>query len=230
MVWKFALWAKNVSDRNLERLRVPWVGNPVVVFFEQEGLPNVGVTLDSFRFDSYAHRIACALPDGGTVLEIGGGYGGVALQLLRTRPGFRVVLCDLPDTLYLAGWWLSNVAEARVAWWDDDPDADIVLLPCQELDAWAGPVDLVFTAHSLSGMDRASIAHYVAWVERSPARYFYHDDVLVPTSTIWMNERFPEVPVSEMPVPRGFRLVWRDRTPWTGLPDRFCEFFYEREG
>jgi len=163
------------------------------------------------------------------VLEIGGGYGGTALQVLRTEPTTRIVLCDLPETLYMAWYWLSRATDKTIAWWGEDPHADIVLLPSDELESCTEPVDLVFSAHSLSGMGTEPLARYMGWLEGSRAKYFYHDDVVERRTGVWLTDQFPEILASEFNVPPCYRVAWIERTPWSGLTDRFCEFFYERE-
>lgn len=219
VTWRIALWCQHTKDRSPARLDAPRACNPVVLPMEQ-----YHVMIDTPRFDCYAERMADILPDGATVLEIGCGYGGVALQLRRMRSDVRIILCDLPETLYLAGYWLSH--EQEVAWWDASTDAPITLLPSQALEE-SPPVDLVFSAHSLSGMGREAVARYMAWLGHSGARFFYHDDVFEPVVGPWLTAAFPEIPSRDI-VPPGFTEQWRLCRPWGGLGDRFCEFFYER--
>jgi hypothetical protein len=225
VMWRLALWAKVSPSVDIERLRAPDVGSPMTLHVSGSETV-VPVMVDTPRFDCYAQRIIQVLPTG-AVLEIGCGFGGTALQILRGSPGIQVVLCDIPETLYLAGYWLSKSTDRTVAWWDENPDADVVLLPAHCLEDWTRPVDVVFSAHTFSGLDRASIARYLTWLSGSSARYFYHDDVTETVNGIWLTDRFPEVLASEM-VPEGFTERWREKTPWSGLTDRFCEFFYER--
>jgi hypothetical protein len=236
VMWRLAMWAKMTTDPNVECLRVPSVGNPVTFSVAAADGSALPIMIDTPRFDIYAQRMAKALWNrwggayfGGTVLEIGSGYGGVAKQLHVRCPGVRVVLCDLPETLYLAWYWLMQVfgENATVAWWDENPDADVVLVPAHELEQAGIEPHLVFSAHALSGMPKATIAHYMAWIAQSTALAFYHDDATVAAPGMWMNDRFPEVLSSAMQ-PDGFRLTWQEKTPWTGVTDRFSEFFYER--
>ncbi len=227
VTWRLALWAKVTDDQNVERLRAPTVGSPLVIGATPlGGAKPVPVMPDAMRFDCYARRIWNGMPIGGTVLEIGSGYGGVALQLLR-RPGrMKVLLCDIPETLYLAHYWLAHSTPRKIAWWDDDPDADVVLIPNFDLSCCGAAPDLVFSAHSLSGMDRETIDRYMVWLEQSGARYFYHDDAVEKVEGVWMTSMFPEI--LDIKPPDCYREVWREHTPWMGLGDRFCEVFYER--
>ena len=65
------------------------------------------------------------------VLEIGVGYGGMARQLLQYCDDIQIVLCDLPETLYIAWHWLTQVTDRTIGWLGDD--TDVVLLAAQEL-------------------------------------------------------------------------------------------------
>ena len=232
VTWRMAMWAKMTHSPVVDRMEAPAMGQPIALTVGTASGRMVYVMLDTPRFDHYAERIVEVVPHGGTVLEIGGGYGGTALQLLRHDPTLRVVMVDIPETLYLAAYFLSE-AGVPVAWWDDAPEArshaGVVLLPAQELAQCAPRPDLVFSAHTLSGLDRATGAGYLAWLAASGARYFYHDDVTETVTGVWMTDTFPEVLASDL-VPVGYREVWRERTPWMAIVDRFCEFFYEVEG
>lgn len=224
-----ALWVMVSDDADVERLRCGNAGNPMLMAIERRSGERVPVAVDSFRFDSYAQRIARVIPSFGTVLEIGPGYGGLAIQLLRILPSARIVLCDLPETLYLAGYILDHEPSIDVAWWDEgNPSANVILLPEKDLEAWTEPIDLVFSAHSLSNMGRVNTARYMDWLERSGPRYFYHDDATKVIGGAWMTDTYPELLASEMGVPSCYVEQWCERIPWTGLDDRFCEFFYER--
>ena len=225
--WRIALWAKVSDNPVVERLAALDIGNPLVVPVQSVEGALVPVMIDTPRFDCYAGRICRVLEPYSTVLEIGGGYGGTALQILRTDPTVQVVLCDLPETLYLAWYWLHS-AGVNVAWHDEDTNADVVLLPASELETWTD-VDLVFSAHSLSGMGEEAVAKYMTWLEGSGAGYLYHDDVVERRTGVWLTDQFPEILVSEFNVPSCYREVWREHTPWSGLTDHFSEFFYERE-
>ena len=227
MAWRVALWAKMTDSLDVQRLAASAVGNPPVIFITDGAGGTAPIAADTPRFDHYASRIAQALPHGGTVFEIGGGYGGTALQLLRRAPAIRVVLCDIPETLYLAGYWLAHATDRTVAWYDENPEADVVLLPAAALAEWTRPTDLVFASHTLSGLAPDILAHYMAWLGTSGARYFYHDDSTGIVAGAWLTDTFPETLAVAISPPAPFALAWTETIPWLGLNDRFREFFYE---
>lgn len=230
--WRLGAWATvlneppSIAARSIERLCASEYGQPLAVQYLK-----TYITVDTPRFDLYARRILNAIGPHGTAVEIGGGYGGVALQLLRHSPSIKIVLCDLPETLYLAAMWLSRAAPQHdVGWWDERPEAQVLLLPVQDRDRWSGKPDLVFTAHTLSGLDRASIDDLLNWVTRVKPRFIYHDDATEYVKGIWLTDTFTETLASEIVFPAPYELRWKERIPWTGVEDRFCQFFYERGG
>ncbi len=226
-MWRLALWTKMTDDPDMRRLAAVPCGNPPVASI---GTPDGPVLImpDTTRFDIYAGRIIRGVGKGATVVEIGGGYGGTALQLLRRDPTARVILCDIPETLYLAGYWLASSGEVSVAWWDEHRDAQVQLLPAQDLDRFYERPDLVFSSHTFSGLDPENIVRYLAWLETSGARAFYQDDVLARVKGPWLTEVFDETIIESMRPPSMFQELWREHTPWTGVGDRFCEVWWER--
>ena len=190
-------------------------------------------SLDTPRHDHYAVQIMRYLPDGGTLLEIGGGYGGVARQLYARGSAVRVVLCDLPETLYLAWYYLSETTGLRIAWWDDDLSADLVLVPDFDLRAWGGRPDMVFAAHSLSEMPPDVARGYMTWANEQGARYIYSDNAAwttpsPPGGKPNLCERFPEVLMGDLVPPGPYAERWRRQVGWDLPETRYIEAFYER--
>jgi len=222
-------WAKHTMSTDLARLEVPDCCEPVYSGVIQ----GTRILPDTPRHDHYAERITRALPFGGLIVEIGGGYGGLAFQLMRWQPAHRVVLCDLPETLYIAGYWLSRVMpDLVVGWWDEAPDAQIVLLPAQDRDAWQGTPDLVFAAHSLSEFGPAEARAYIDWLRQRAVRYFYHDNAIAKPVTMSGStvEVFPEVLASDLDPGPPYVERWREVVHWAMSGERYGQFFYEREG
>ena len=225
------IWAAYIDGMTTDfaRLHAPQLGLAMVA----EMPDGIQIMPDTPRHDHYAQRIIKLLPDGGTVFEIGGGYGGVALQLLRASDNIRVVLCDLPETLYLAWWWLSNATDRTVAWYDDDPSADVLLVPAQERDTWHGSPDLVFAAHSLSEMTLPVVESYMGWVRQMLPRYFYIDQARMMTAekddVQLTAAEWPEVLTDDMVPGPPYREVYRAPTIWPVTGSRYWEFLFERE-
>lgn len=228
MLRNVGLWELHTGSSDIARLESPGVGAPLVG--ECEG---VSVQYGTPRHDHYATRIAKLLPHGGTVVEIGGGYGGTALQLLRQRPDARYVIIDIPETLYLAWYWL-DAAGMDVGWWDDlKRVSDVTLVAASDMVALVRP-DVVFSAHALCEMPREIVDGYMARIRKMEPRYFYHDSahdmgiVSHPEYKGSTAEAFPEVQAMELDPGEAYREVYRAPTLWPGTGGRYWEFLYER--
>lgn len=203
-------------------LDAPRVGAPACM-----DMDGTLIMYDTPRHDHYARRIVSLEPK--TVLEIGGGYGGTALQILRRAPDTRIVLVDLPETLYAAWYWLSN-AGIKVDWFDGNGDAQVILAPPWEPQLHCTP-DVVFAAHSLSEMPSGVCADYMALItDLWRPRYFYHDGASqLPPSDGREPATADLYPETMNVVPAGYRLVTTDKLDWPGTGNRYTEYLYERE-
>jgi hypothetical protein len=163
------------------------------------------------------------------VLEIGGGYGGLAHQLLTRDAGARIVICDLAPTLYIAWWWLAG-SGWDVAWWDEGRDASVILLPHDRIGSWDRVPDMVVNAHSWGEMPASAVAAYLDWCRERGVRYIYHENAAVRPNkprADYTAHLFPEVLAHEFPMD-GYRQVWRAPALWPNTGARYCEYLYER--
>ena len=231
MLHNLTQWRQGTGEP-IAILTAPAVGAPLTVEVAQ-----VPIMMDTPRHDHYAQRMLQLLPTGGTVLEIGGGYGGWVRQAHQRRQDFQVVLCDLPETLYVAWYWLTHVLPAAtVDWVDVNPAADVVLLPARQLGDWSR-ADIWFSAHSLGEMDQATVDRYVAWAHTRRPRYLYHDNAdrrpdrwndpgLDQTANSALV--FPETLAADFGIDRAqYRLVSRTPVLWSGSGSRYAEYLYE---
>lgn len=97
---------------------------------------------DLLRYVAYARQLEEAWQGGNRepaeILEIGGGYGGLARTLKSFHPKSRLWLTDLPESLRCAEIYLRKAfPDARVLWLDSGssgpvPEVDFHLVPVQE--------------------------------------------------------------------------------------------------
>ncbi len=111
-----------------------------------------------------------------TILEVGGGYGATAAKLRRVWPDARVIIIDLPESGSLQWRYLSEAMEgARMvgaadvqrdeAWFEQD--FDVAILPPAALATVPdGQVDLALNLRSFMEMRSATVAAYIAELER----------------------------------------------------------------
>lgn len=215
---------------DLSALNMPQVGNPYGV--------KIGETLigtDTPRHDYFAFRLARLAAKHSIVrpciLEIGGGYGGLCLQLTRRLQDMCYIDCDLPEGLYATYYFLRRATSKRIAWvlgeaFPDHASADIFLVPAPRASIISGRVDMVFNANSLSEMAAETVAGYMALIHRLRPRYFLHQNsniLLFPDSP-----RHVEVLATDFPIDRSLYVeVYRAISPWQGAGGRYREFLYE---
>jgi len=117
------------------------------------------------------------------VIEIGGGYGGLALHLSRILEGCRYILVDLPETLIFSASYLVLQAPAKRLYLYDPADRfdaetfagfDFVLLPDYRLDALTGfEFDLAINVASMQEMRVDQIERYLDFIRMTCRGAFY---------------------------------------------------------
>ena len=172
-------WTKESGGQyTLRDLAAPSIGNPF-------GVTIAGTFIrDGAAYQHYcAHKIAKLLGvQMSVVVEIGGGFGGMAYYLLRDHPGVSYLGLDVPESLALASYYLmtafpqlrfllygeGEVTEETIA------QFDVILLPLCELPAIPDNcVDLSFSSHALSDITHEASGDYLDNVARTTRRFFY---------------------------------------------------------
>ena len=217
------MWRAHTDSSDVERLAAPVVGQALAV-----DVDGTSVMIDTPRHDHYAHRLGATLRGGqGTILEIGGGYGGFALQAIRQfGDKMRVVICDLPETLYLAYYWLSR-AGVDVGWWDDGSSFDVALVPAADL-GYIEDIHALLAAHSLCEMPLAVARRYIDWVDSSRPPYVLLDTahVLDKCAVLTTADVFPETMSHDLMPGESYREMYRAPTCWAGSGKRYWEFLF----
>jgi hypothetical protein len=183
------------------------------------------------------------------VIEIGGGYGGLALHLSRILKRCRYVLVDLPETLIFSASYLVLQAPAKRLYLYDPADPldaealagfDFVLLPDYRLDALTGlKFDLAINVASMQEMRIDQIERYLDFIRTACHGVFYscnrdrqnRNDEL-PSLFELMRARFELIEVSPPAVPapsradkarRGFKRALRRVAGSMGLGEAVRE-------
>lgn len=205
-------------------------GNPFGLLIDEKVL-----SPDSPRHYYFAEKMA-ALVAGTTkqrIVEIGGGYGGLALMFRRLLPTVPYVIVDLFETCLLQYYFLRK-AGLKVAFVLDsaempDPDA-IAIVPTDISDTFLSmftDIGIVFNSRSLSEMSKDTIEHYFALIQlRLKPLYIYHENsnfLLFPDSV-----RHVEILASEFPIdPLRYRMEQMNVSPFMGGSGRYREFLYK---
>jgi hypothetical protein len=117
------------------------------------------------------------------VLEIGGGYGGLALHLSRILSGSQYFIIDLPETLIFSAIYLALQAAAKRLYLYApgerlDAEAlggfDFVLLPDYRIDAISGvEFDLAINVASMQEMRIDQVERYLDFLRANCRGVFY---------------------------------------------------------
>lgn len=118
------------------------------------------------------------LPHSPVILEIGGGYGGLAHQLHNIVGGTYVIV-DLPDMLFWSATFLTiQNPHRRIHVGSGTPkclsDYDFILLPAWELEN-VGPIYIAINQISLQEMRADQIDYYSEWLGRNLRGMLYLD-------------------------------------------------------
>lgn len=159
-------------------------------FRPQEPAQGIGVDTPYGRLNSGILRYSVVMGDlmrsgllarGGAprVLEIGGGYGGLALLVQQFNPGAAYVICDLEESLFVQGVFLmQHLGDERVRFGDaaalEAPRAgEVVLLPQSRADLLERlRFDFALNQQSMQEMTPAQVERYCEILSACTARYY----------------------------------------------------------
>ena len=185
----------NVPEEALERVQVKWrnihreltsvVPERLQRYFEETpvGGPRsvnhdrIPMTQSSLEYTFMLSHLEPYVEDADVVVDIGGGYGGLARLLKKRFPKLRLVLLDLPEVNAIQTYFLSTCfPEARVLTLRDvheresiDPralGADFLVLPGQLIERLPqGSFGLVINTRSMMEMDLPTVSFYIGHIQ-----------------------------------------------------------------
>jgi putative sugar O-methyltransferase len=222
---RYDLWKKRTGNKyTASVLSAPLVGNPY------------GYTMDGVFIRPggdyqhyYAHAIAELMGSSRerTVVELGGGFGGLAYYLIRDNPELTYVDFDLPEATALASYYLMRslpnvpfhlygevelTSEVLVT-------PGFVMMPSFEILKMPSKSAAVsFNSYSLAEMSPATIRVYIDQITRITSGYFLH--LNHNRNAVLSADKFG---IEE----RGFTLVNRELAGWTlGINPASDEYEY----
>jgi hypothetical protein len=173
-------WDKQTGGAySLHELEGPDIGNPFGILLD-------GVLVRSgSAYQHYTARkvISCLGSVPSTVVEIGGGFGGMAYYLLRDQAHVKYIDFDVPESLALTSYYLlrsfphlkfllygeEEITPAAIA------RADVVLMPTYAMNSLASTsADVVFSSHAISDISHEAMQAYVAAIARMTSGFFLY--------------------------------------------------------
>lgn len=217
MVEHYIVWRENLPLTPMKELDAPRVGNPWGYRFH-------GMLMYEpvFEYNFQAHYFSQLLRGLQTpvVLEIGGGFGGLAYHLLRCSPAIKYIGLDLPENILIQTYYLSSIfPHLRMLTYLKDSSRldrnlldhyDVVLLPSFELPRIASElIDLTVNVRSLSEMSHETISEYHRQIDRIGRLYFFHENIYKARL-----DGLYGIPSSEFPSLKNFTLIVSSESRW----------------
>lgn len=214
-VKQFGAWRREVPGGDLDDLDEVRVGNPWG--YDVDGRLVVEPT---FEYHTLALRIrdlvaGVARP---IILEIGGGFGGLARQILRLVPGVRYIGLDLPENVVIQSWYLTrslpdrriNFGAGEGANRPDLGETDALILPNWALaDLHLTRLDAVVNVHSFGEMDYGTLDTYFTEIVRLRPEWVFHENLGSPR-----RDGIYGISSVEYPPLHGYRLVASCESRW----------------
>ncbi|MGA2556279.1 MAG: putative sugar O-methyltransferase [Verrucomicrobiota bacterium] len=214
---QFAAWRAAFPTTPVAELGAPPIGNPWGYNFS-----GTVVLEPAFEYHfqaDYFRKLLCDI-DTPTVLEIGGGFGGLAFHLLRRDARVKYIGLDLPENILLQSYYLHCAFPgARILTYDEHfsgldrriiKDHDVMLLPNFVLpEIESSTADLIINVRSLSEMATETIAEYFHQIDRVGRLFFFHENIFAPRrDELW------GVPSSQFPALENFCMIASSESRW----------------
>lgn len=214
-IHRFNLWKKFLGQRfSIDDLISPLIGNPYGYFIEDKFIKS-GADYQHYYATRINDLLANKSEDRKVVVEIGGGFGGMAYYLIRDAKNTTYIDFDLPENLALTSYYLLKAfPEKKVLLYGETEfeevnlsDYDIILMPSFQLDKLPNEAcDLIFNSYSLAEMSPETINYYVsksAALLNKGGRFFHVNHTKHSLVSSW-----------DFPIPKEFELISEELAAW----------------
>lgn len=198
---------------SISKLVRPAIGNPYSYTMEGHSV----FPCADYHY-TFSEKIAILLKKKSSpiILELGGGFGGMAYYSLRDIPNAKYICVDLPENAALQAYYLkSHFPEKKIRLFGEDFEAndfDALIIPNYAIESLdENSVDLSFNSYSLAEMGRDTMENYVQLISKITQDYIYH-----------LNHVHWEVSADSFPIDLNkFQLLFRNPTNWGKDPRRY---------
>jgi putative sugar O-methyltransferase len=184
---------QDVSESIIEELSENQIGNPPAQSVVTRSGIQISTTFNDLILISFANKIFNALStkqksERITILEIGGGYGGLAAKLKKMLPKSNVVVVDIPHAGLLQTYYLGqalpfaklvvhSIDNSFTNLTQDQDETDFFIVPNNKTKAISHlKFDLVINSRSFMEMDQREIAKYFELIQKTlqPGGLFFN--------------------------------------------------------
>lgn len=202
---------------------------------------NVFITPDNIRHYYSAYKInnfICNVKNP-TIMEIGAGYGGLLVNLLKSRKDkFCYINVDIRNTLLVFYYYIRSYIETeklnKKIYFSENGNVtdeiisefDIILIPSVKHQNITGKIDLVFNSHSLSEMSKQHMEGYFETIHRLNINHIFHvNSIYFP----WKNSDRGHIQIStkDFPISKNkYNKIYQCISPWMAGSGRYREYYY----
>lgn len=217
MMAQYEEWRSLFPTKPLEELDAPRIGNPWGYILGGKVLyePVFEYHYQADYFQSLLAHLETPI-----VLEIGGGFGGLAYHILKRAPVVKYIGLDLPENILLQAYYLSCAFPgARMLTYSKEItrldlktiDAyDIILMPNFMMPQIAScTADLIVNVRGLSEMPSETIEEYIHQIDRIGRLWFFHENIFRARTDGWFG-----IPSADFAKPINHVLVAASKSRW----------------
>ncbi|OGR33841.1 MAG: hypothetical protein A2091_02565 [Desulfuromonadales bacterium GWD2_61_12] len=181
-IHRYNLWMRQLAGQyTASDLAGPDIGNPfgyeldgIFVRSGSDYLHYYSVAIARYLKDVCRHKI---------VMEVGGGFGGMAYYLLRDNLDITYVDFDLPENMALTAYYLMTAfTDKKILLYGEASLVDVnlndyaaVIMPNFEIQNMHKlSSDIAFNSYSLAEMSKETIEKYIIEIQRISRKYFLH--------------------------------------------------------
>jgi len=179
---RFNLWKSLLGNtHDVKALESPSIGNPFGYFLDGHFIKAGSDYLHYYA--TLIERLTRRTGGRRVVVELGGGFGGMAYYLARDNDNLTYLDFDLPENMALTAYYLLKAFPEKktVLYGESDLSTDcinsndIILMPNFELPKLPdNSADLIFNSYSLAEMSAEAIRNYIAEFTRIARQYLLH--------------------------------------------------------
>jgi len=206
------------------------IGNPYGIFYKKKK-----ILYDTPRHDYYAYKIINILKNkkNPTILEVGGGYGGLLIQLLKRKFNFSYINIDLPETLLISYYYLKRTFGVNICLHKDLESSvfksKINFIPYKNnLHVKKINVDLLFNANSFSEMSKNVLYKYFKLINNKiKPEYILHQNSNI--NLFPKSRRHKEIQSSDFPIDmKNYTKISSTISMFQGGSGRYREFLFKK--
>jgi putative sugar O-methyltransferase len=210
------------------------VGNPYGLSFKKKI-----ILFDTPRHDYYADKIANLIKKSKNIpiiLEIGGGYGGLAAQLLKRKLKFKYINIDIFNTLPVAYYYLKknfkiDIKIKKSIKNDDINNNNFIFIPYFGQSYWSSnkEISLVFNSNSFSEMGKKTLYKYFNCINNKiKPLYLLHQNTNI--TSFKKLKKYQEIPSTKFPIDyNNYKMINSSISLFQGGSGRYREYLFKRK-